>query len=330
MRCGEAADLEQLRSARRARNLQRIGPTAHQHIRQRSRLRHHDRAGLSRRSDGFTPRSGQEAGEGDALALETGDPPAMRLLWPMMQRRDQLAGGFVSLAARAEAAIDDFLEMIAAGEATHIATAHLISDVATQQHRGDQSDLVNVVALLPATHASPGDLRRRVERVECVGGDAAVALLVRRDAEVAKLELLVFANEDVERRQIAVQRLAAVQNVERAKDAGDLASYESLGLRSFALQPHAKIAVDGVLECDAVAHAPAVDFDKPIVDAQRARLAEKQIGEVRLAQPTRESLGDLDADLRWQPVLGRRCRQIDLAEPSFADQAVQLIRSSAL
>ena len=111
--------------------------------------------------------------------------------------------------------MDDFLEMIAAGEPAHVAAAHRARDVAAEQHRRDQlADLVDVVALLPPADLAPRDLGRRVERVERVGGDAAPAELMRRDAEVAELQPLALADEDVERREIAVQRLPAVQRVE--------------------------------------------------------------------------------------------------------------------
>src|ERR1700730_5808104 len=111
--------------------------------------------------------------------------------------------------------------MIAARETAHIAATHRARGVAAQYHRRDQPDLVDVVALLPPANSSPRDLRRHVEHVERVGGDAALAALVHCDAEVAQLELLVLAHEDVERREIAMQGLASVQDIERLKDCGD-------------------------------------------------------------------------------------------------------------
>src|SRR3954470_5281196 len=119
----------------------------------------------------------------------------------MAERLDQLAGRLVALPARAEAAVDDFLEVIAARQSTHIAATHRIRDVATQQHRRDQAQLIDVVALLPPTHSAPRNLRRCIEDVERIRGDAALAALVGCDTEVTELELLVLADEDVEGRQ---------------------------------------------------------------------------------------------------------------------------------
>ena len=248
----------------------------------------------------------------------------------MPQRFDQLARRFVPFSARAEAAIDDFLEMIAAWETTHVAAAHRARGVAAQHHRRDQPHLVDVVALLPAANSSPRDFRRHVEHVERVRGDATLTALVHRDAEVAQLELLVLADENVERREIAMQRLSAVQNVERLEDCGDLAPNEALRLSTFFFQPHAEVPMYRVLERDAVAGSPILDLGEPIVHPQRARLAEEQLGEVRLAEPARESFGDLDADLLGQSVTRCRRREIDFAESSLANQSIQLVGAATL
>src|SRR5689334_568737 len=220
--------------------------------------------------------------------------------------------------------------MIAAGKASHIATAHWIADVAAQQHRRDQTDLIDVVALLPATHSAPRDLRRSIERIECVGGDAAMTHLMCRDAEVAQLELLVLADEDVERREVAMESLAPMQCVERAQDGGDLASDEALRLCAFFAQPYTKVAVDGVLDHHAVAGATVDDLHEPVVHFQRALLAIEQVGEIRFAQPGGQALGDFDANLRRQSMLRSRYGEVDLTEATFANQSVQDIAAAAL
>src|SRR6266705_1888296 len=122
--------------------------------------------------------------------------------------------------------------MIAARKTSDIATAHRTRDVAAQHHRRDQSYLIDVVALLPAPHSSPGDLRRSVEHVECIGSDAARTSLMHGDAKVTELQLLIFADENIEWREIAMHRLATVQNVERTEDRGNFAPNEPLGLRT--------------------------------------------------------------------------------------------------
>ena len=106
--------------------------------------------------------------------------------------------------------MDDFLEVIAARKPAHVLAPHRARDVAAQQHRRDESDLIDVVAFLPPAHFAPGDFIRHVKYVERVGGDTAPVELVRRDAEVAELQLLAFTDEDVERREVAMQRLPSM------------------------------------------------------------------------------------------------------------------------
>src|SRR5438094_970764 len=128
----------------------------------------------------------------------------MRLSGTLAERRNQLARGLVALATHAEAAVNDFLQVITARQTADVAAPHRTPDVAAQQHRRDLSDLIDVVSLLPPPDLSPRDLGRGVEDVERVRGDAAPAELVRGDAEVAELQLLVLTDEDVERREVAV------------------------------------------------------------------------------------------------------------------------------
>src|SRR5438132_1638732 len=86
----------------------------------------------------------------------------------------------------------------------------------------------------------------------------------------------------------------------------------------------------GVFQRDAVTCAPIVDLYEPVENAQRTRLAEKQLGKVRLAEPGREALGDLDANLRRQAVLRSGRREVDLTESSLTNQSIQLIGATAL
>src|SRR5437899_8287089 len=215
------------------------------------------------------------------------------------ERRHQLARGLVALAANAQAAVNDLLQVITAGQRADIAAANRAGDVTTQEHYGNQPDLVDVVALLPASHPPPCDLVWYVEQVERIGGDAATAELVCRDPKVAELELLVFAHEHVERCEVSVERLSPMQRIEHRQDPGNLAANQALGLRPLALEPGAEIAVLRIFHDQAVPRACSVDDDKSIEDAQRARLAVEELREVRLAQPRREAISDLDANLRW-------------------------------
>src|SRR3954471_20404429 len=111
---------------------------------------------------------------------------------------------------------------------------------------------------------------------------------MRRDAEVAELELFVFADEDVERCEIAMQRLSLVQRIEGAEDAGDLTADESLGLPTLSRQPRAEIAMLREFHRQAVAHPRTVRafrLREAIEHAQRTRLAREQLREVGLAKP---------------------------------------------
>src|ERR1051325_6357732 len=269
----------------------------------------------------------QEPRERDPPARNAFDPSFAQLLRRVLQGVDQLRGGLVALAARAETPMDHFLEMIAAGEPPHVAAVHRRVHVAAQQHGDQLADLIDVVALLPFPDFAPRDLRRRAERVERVRGDAAAAGLVGRDAEVAELQAFVLAHEDVEGREVAVQRLAAMQHVERLQDRGDLLAHEALGLRAFLCEPAAEIAVLGVLHDEAVARARRLDVDEAVEDLQRARLAAEQLGKVRLPQPAGHAVRDLDADAGWQRAGGFGRREVDLAEAALADEAIEEIRA---
>src|ERR1700693_2779766 len=175
--------------------------------------------------------------------------------------------------------------MVAAWETTNIATPHRALDVTAQQHRRDQADLVNVVALLPPPNPSPRDLRRRREKVESVRGNATVTELVGRDAEVAQLQLLILTDENVERREVAMHCLTEVQHIESSEDCGDLASDEAFRLWALTREPSPEISVHCVLHGDAIARTPIIDLGEPIEDTQRARLAEEELGEIGLADP---------------------------------------------
>src|SRR2546430_15310310 len=107
--------------------------------------------------------------ERQPLAGERRDPAKSWLPRPLAQRGDQLARRRIPLAARSEAAVDHLLEMIAAWEPAHVLAAHRGLDVAVQQQSGEESDLVDVVALLPSAHSAPRDFVRCVKEIEGVG-----------------------------------------------------------------------------------------------------------------------------------------------------------------
>ena len=61
-----------------------------------------------------------------------------------------------------------------------------------------------------------------VDAFEGSRGDAPPVALLSNDAEVAEFQPALVADEHVERRQIAVEHLAAMQLAEHLEDAGDL------------------------------------------------------------------------------------------------------------
>src|ERR1700719_4270194 len=81
----ETPDLHQLHAAAHSGNLKCVRPTAHQNIRRRSWFGLHDRAGLFCGGYRFAPRAGEEASEGQPLAIEASDATEIGLLRSMTQ-----------------------------------------------------------------------------------------------------------------------------------------------------------------------------------------------------------------------------------------------------
>src|SRR6476660_4966804 len=184
----ETSNFNQLRSRVLTRDLLRVGLAAHQYVGQLARARLHDCTRLFRRGDCFISRSHQKTGERETLAGETVDSAEARLFGPLSKGGDQLTRSFVSFAARSKAAMDHFLQMIRAWEQPNVFAPHRLRDVAAEQHHRYQSDLIDVVALLPPAHFAPCDFTRHMEKTERVGSDTAGIELVRRNAKVAELQ----------------------------------------------------------------------------------------------------------------------------------------------
>src|SRR4029079_11857850 len=121
------------------------------------------------------------------------------------------------------------------------------------------------------------------------------------DAEVAELEPRSLAHEHVERREVAVEELAAVEPTQHVEDAGDLAARRGLGPRfPGALEERAEVAVARVLERQVVEDQTVAPGEREaVVDADRARRAREQLAEVGLADPGVDVRAHLDADGAW-------------------------------
>ena len=122
--------------------------------------------------------------------------------------------------------------------------------------------------------------------------------LLSDDPEVAELQATAVADEDVERRQVAMERLAAMELAEHLEDSCDLPTGEPFrpslpGVREEAAQ----ISVTRVLERQAVEHlAVGAHQRESIEHANRARVSVEELSEIRLAQPPIDPHAGLDAD----------------------------------
>src|SRR6185369_14331187 len=105
---GQAANLHELGAAARAGDLQLVRTPAHEHVGEASRLGLNRGACLARRGDRLAARPAQEAGEGYALPGERRNAAELRRGPGVPQCRDELPGGLVPPAARAQTAVDHF------------------------------------------------------------------------------------------------------------------------------------------------------------------------------------------------------------------------------
>src|SRR5262245_9464125 len=96
---GEASDLHQFQAPVFSRDLQDVGPAAHENIRCRSWTALENGARTSCRLDRIAPRPLQEAGERHTPALEGLHHALVKLLRRILQRVDHLSRRLISLAA---------------------------------------------------------------------------------------------------------------------------------------------------------------------------------------------------------------------------------------
>ena len=249
------------------------------------------------------------------------------------QRGDQLVGALVAFPALADAAVDDLLQIVATGEPPHVGRTDARLGVALDQHREELAHLVDVVAGLPFRHQAGDHLAGRRQRVHRPRGDAAVVALLSHDPEVAQLERRAVADEHVERREIPVQQLPAMQLAEHLEDPGDLAAGPRLAPRAFgARQEAAEIAVGGVLEGQGVEHAAVASQHRETVEhLDRPGMLVEQLPEVRLPEPGVEPGTDLETDLGRHPGGATdSARQIDLAEAALANQTAYPVGMSGV
>ena len=270
----------------------------------------------------------EDAGEGHVRALERAQAPDLERGGRMGERVDQLRGALVALAALADAAVDDLLQVVGAAEAAHFAGADAGRGASLHEHSEQLADLVDVVARLPLGGHAREDVARNAPRVQRARGDAAPVALVADDAEVAELQGPALADEDVHRREIPVEHLAAVELAEHFEDAGDLAARGPLGpALPGAVEVRAQVAVPRVLEGEAVEDAAVLARQrKRVEDADRALVAREELAEVGLLQPAVDVHARLDRDDgRDREGAGDAGGEVGLAEASLAEEAVDAV-----
>src|SRR5262249_42581260 len=151
--------------------------------------------------------------------------------------------------------------------------------------------------------------------------------------EVAELQDAPLADEDVHRREVAVEHLPAVQLSEDLQDPRDLAPGRGLGpAASRRVQERAEVPLLRPLEREAVEDAGLSAHERErVVDPDRPRVVVQELAEVRLAQPAVDVLAHLDADDRGHDQgAAETAGQVDLAEAALAEQALDPVAEAGL
>ena len=209
----------------------------------------------------------QDAGEGQVNTFEGPQRSGIQPDRRGAERFDHLVGALVALSPLTDAAVDDFLQVIGARQQPDVLRADTRARVALDQHAEQLSHLIHIVPRLPLRGRSGEDvvdqLAGRGERVERARRDPPPIALLTDDAEVAQLQTPLVADEDVERREVAVQHLAAMQFAEDLEKPGDLpAGGRFRPAATGAMQEGAQVAVRREFERQAVE-------DPPIAEAGR-------------------------------------------------------------
>jgi hypothetical protein len=187
-----------------------------------------DGAGAARSANGLAAPLAQDAGEGDVDALEAAQRTDRERRRPGGERLDQFVGALVSLPPLADAAIHNLFQVIGARQAANLVRPNPRVRVSLDQHAQQLPHLIDIVARLPARYGAREDVARRRQRVHRARGDASPIALLPHDAEIPELQTPAVTDEDVQRREIAVERLAAMQLAQHLEDAGDFAPRRAL------------------------------------------------------------------------------------------------------
>src|SRR5579872_6078687 len=145
----QALDFHQLQPAVPAGGLQRIGPSADDDRGARRGTAVNDGPGAPRRALRFVAPAAQDACEREVDAFQRAQDAGLQAPRRSPERRDHLVGALVALAALADAAVDDLLQMVAAGQGADFEGPHARPRVTLDQHPQQLADLVDVVSGLP-------------------------------------------------------------------------------------------------------------------------------------------------------------------------------------
>jgi hypothetical protein len=164
-----------------------------------------------------------------------------------------------------------------------------------------------------------------MKEAERICGYTARIELVRRDAKITELQLFAFTDENIEGREVPMQCLPSMQRIEGTQDCRDLAADKSLRLCAVPIQPHAKVALLGVFDHEAVPHLIAIQLGEAIEDAKCSVLAGEELSEIGLAKPGGETVSDLDAHLARKAGCRRGRSKVDLAEATSTNEAIESV-----
>jgi len=225
----QSLDLHQLQPTVAACGLQRIRPSADDDGGPRRRTAVDDRARFLRGANRFAAQPAEDSREGEVRSLQRAQHARLQRRWRIAQRVDHLVRALVAFPPLADAAVDDFLQVIRARQPAHFERTHARPRVSLDQHAEQLPDLIHVVSCLPLGDGAREDVARRGQRVHRARRDPAAIALLPDDPEISQLQMPAVADEHVERRQIAMERVAAMQLAEHFEDAGNLAPRDRLG-----------------------------------------------------------------------------------------------------
>src|SRR5262245_5611236 len=328
-------DLHQLQAPLAPRRLEGVRTSAHDDAGKRRRTVVDDGAGAPRGLHRVLAGTAQDPGECEVRALQAAQDPGRERGGRVLEGLDELVGVLVALASLPDAAMHDLLQMIAAAQRADLARADAGLRVPLHEHRQELPDLVDIVARLPLGGLAVDELAGRHVGVERARHDPLSLALIPDDAEIAQLEPLPFADEDVQRGQIAMKEPSAMQLLEDRADAGDLAPRGALPpalLPARAPQIGAEVAVERVLEHE-VEEGPAVPSRKgeAIEEADGPGMVLEELAEVRLPDPAVDVRADLDADQRRHGGgAADPAREVDLPESAGPREPVDAVAQARL